>query len=41
LHSNCLVNHVIEGKIQERREDEEEDIRNYRTTFRKRDYTRK
>jgi hypothetical protein len=39
LHSNCRLNQVIEGKIQERREDEEEDIRNYRMTFRKRGET--
>jgi hypothetical protein len=39
LRRNCLVKHVTEGEIEERREDDEEDIRNYRTTFRKRDYT--
>jgi hypothetical protein len=33
------MKHVIEGNIQEGREDKEEDIRNYRTTFRKIDYT--
>jgi len=39
LQSNCLVNYVIKGKKEERWEDEEEDVSNYRMTFRKRDYT--
>jgi hypothetical protein len=39
LRRNCLVNHVIEAKKEERREDKEEDVSNYRMIFRKRDYT--
>jgi len=36
LHINCLLKHVIEGKI-EGREDEKEDVTSYWMTLRKRD----
>jgi hypothetical protein len=36
LYRNCLLKHVIEGKI-EGREDEEEDVTSYWMTSRKRD----
>jgi hypothetical protein len=40
LRRNCLLNLVIEGKIKER-EDEEEDVSSYWMTLRKREDTRR
>jgi hypothetical protein len=42
LHRNCLLKHVIEGKIRETydvREDEEEDVSSYRVALRERENT--
>jgi hypothetical protein len=40
LHTNCLLKHISEGKINGR-EDEEEDINSFWMTFRKTEYTGK
>ena len=36
---NCLLKHVIEGKIKKGREDEEEDVSRYWMTVREREVT--
>jgi hypothetical protein len=39
LRRNCLLKHVIEGNIEGRREDEEEEVSSYWMTVRKREDT--
>jgi len=39
LRRNCLLKHIIEGKIEGRIEDEEEDVSNYWMILRKREDT--
>jgi hypothetical protein len=39
LRRNCLLKHIIEGKIERRTEDKEEDVSSYWITLRKREDT--